>query len=436
MPALRACSALIVCWCFVAGSSRPAAAGVIFAADCSRRAVAEAVGSAFDGDTVTIPAGTCNWTEQLEITKGISLVGVGIDHTVLRDSVPKNGARSSSLVSFNVEQPKTFRLSGLTIRGGTPDPQVFNIGHVTLAGTAKNFRVDHVKFENQQTSGIRIDGDLWGVIDHCIFIAEYKQGVVVAHSSWGGHGYGDGSWAERLYPGSERAVYIEDCEFIEQQEESSSGAFDALNGARVVFRRNRLTNQNGTSHGADSSQRNRGARWLEIYDNTYTFDAQHVVAYVQWIRAGSGVFFNNSITANELNKVVQASNCRDADAGCDNGPTYPPWGACNGSSPYDQNSTSTGYRCVDQPGSGTSNLLTGDPPTPVQWVGNASEPIYVWNNTVGGSPNNNTEASLNVLENRDYFENRAREGYEPYVYPHPLVGPASPSAPQNLRIIR
>jgi len=381
----------------------------------------------------------------LDVTKGISLIGAGIDSTILQDGVPKNGNNGSSLIFFNVTQPRNFRVSSMTIQGltSTPDPSVFNKGHLRLAGTARAFRVDHVSFAAQQTNGIRIEGYLWGVVDHSKFSGDYKQGVVVSHAEWGGNGYGDGSWAEALHPGSEKAVYVEDCDFTELNPSNSSGAIDALDGARVVLRYNTLHNQNGTSHGADSSQRNRGVRWLEVYNNSYAFDSSHSVAYVQWIRGGSGVFFSNNVavpSAGWINKVVQTSNCRDADAGC-GGPSYPPWGACDGSGPYDGNTANQhGYRCVDQPGSGTSSLLSGDPPSPVQPVGNALEPIYVWNNIVDGLPNDSTAGSTNVQGGRDFMVSQPRPDYTAYVYPHPLIAGdgavATPPAPQNLRIIK
>jgi hypothetical protein len=148
--------------------------------------------------------------------------------------------------------------------------------------------------------------------------------------------------------------------------------------------------------------------------------------------------FNNTISApGGLNQVVQASNCRDSDAGCGGGPSYPPWGACNGGSPYDQNA-SGGYRCVDQPGSGTSKLISGDPP-PSGWVGNINEPIYIWNNTASGASRNTTSGSTNVKSGRDYITGTPRPGYVPFTYPHPLTQSsttAPPAAPTNLRVVR
>ena len=425
-----------------AAVTQPAQAAPIVAASCSQTDVGNAVASAAHGDTVSIPGGTCSWTTTLAITKGITLIGAGVGSTVLKDNVSKGDAScrgGGPIMSWTVSAPNTFRISALTIQGIATDPNVCNSGHITLGGSTTTFQVDHIAFTSQQVVAIRVSGSLYGVISQSTFSGNYKQGIVVSHATWaGGINYGDGSWTDQIYWGMEKAVYIEDCGFTELSTNQSAGAIDAFDGARIVFRYNTLHNQNGTSHGADSHQRGRGSRQLEIYNNTYTFDSDHAVAYVQWIRGGTGVVFNNTITTVfGPNSVVQASNCRDGSAGCGGGPSYTPWGACNGTSSYDQNSFG-GYRCVDQPGSGTSNVISAATPSPVAWVGNALDPIYVWNNTVNGSSRNTVSGSTNVQNNRDYFIGMPRPGYVPYTYPHPRRTGATLSAlnsPTNLRAL-
>jgi hypothetical protein len=76
--------------------------------------------------------------------------------------------------------------------------------------------------------------------------------------------------------------------------------------------------------------------------------------------------------------------------------------------PYDQNSATTGYRCVDQPGAGTSNVITdpGGAPGPVAWVGNILDPVYQWLNKINGGLNevgNFGQLSTNVALNRDVY---------------------------------
>ena len=417
-----------------------AEAATITAASCSRTDVGNAVASAADGDTVNIPAGSCSWTTTLPITKGIKLIGAGEGATIFRDNVSKGGSSCSGggpLMDWNVHAPRTLRMSGFTVEGVATDPAVCQRGHLLVNGSAKGIRIDHITIAPAQTASIFIRGDITGVIDHLTFSASFKNAVRVEIPNWQGVGsWGDNSWAQPIQWGTPEAIYVEDSTFTDNSGGGLVGNFiDCFAGGRLVFRHNTVIRGNITSHGADSDQRNRGCRQLEIYENTFTFSAAQGVAFVAWIRGGTGVMFNNTITApGGLNKIVQASNCRDADAGCGGGPSYTPWGACNGSSPFDQNS-SGGYRCVDQPGSGTSRLLSGNPPA-ATWVGNALDPIYVWNNIAGGSSNNVVTGSTNVRNNRDYFMGTPRPGYVPYVYPHPLTQSASgsrPNPPTNLR---
>ena len=422
----------------------PAQAATVSAASCSRTDVGNAVASAANGDTIQIPSGTCNWTTTLTVNKGVTMIGAGPGATVLQDNVSKGGSGCSGggpLMDWNVNSPSAMRISGFTIQGVAGDPSVCQRGHITVEGSTKSMRIDHITVNPAQTVAIYIQGDVWGVIDHMTFTASFKNAVRVEHLNWNGTSgdtWGDQSWAQVLWAGSGEGIFVEDSTFTDTTGGSTVGNFtDCFSGGRMTIRHNTFNAGNLTSHGADSDQRHRGCRWQEIYSNTFNFTGSQGVAFVTWIRGGSGVVFNNTISApGGLNQVVQASNCRDSDAGCGGGPSYTPWGACNGSSRYDQNAIG-GYRCVDQPGSGTSLLISGDPPTS-NWVGNVTEPIYVWNNTVNGAARNNASGSTNVQSGRDYNVGTARPAYTPYTYPHPLAGGAGnpPSSPTNVRIIR
>src|SRR5688500_1533758 len=113
-----------------------------------------------------------------------------------------------------------------------------------------------------------------------------------------------------------------------------------------------------------------------------------------FMRGGTGVIFNNTATGS-WNQRVNFINYRDTGS-------YPPWGKCDGTSPYDQNAIG-GSRCVDQPGAGTSAHLGGVGFPPAQWVGNISDPAYVWGNTGGSYVWGEVSNSLNVGKNRDCY---------------------------------
>lgn len=87
-------------------------------------------------------------------------------------------------------------------------------------------------------------------------------------------------------------------------------------------------------------------------------------------------------------------------------------------SPFDGNTDTTGYPCMDQAGRGKGILISGTVPNgmdgsyetpnpnPPQWAGNESEPNYVWNNRLNGALNAgypSPRTSDVILDNRDYY---------------------------------
>jgi hypothetical protein len=411
------------------------------AASCNTSDVQAAVNAAASGDTVTIPAcSQTNWSSTVTITAGITLQGAGQGQTIIGDNTSKACGGTGPFL-WNVSAPNGFRMTGMTLVLVSNDVAC-QVPHIDVRGSTHSMRIDHITMTNAPSPGIKIIGDVWGVIDHINFSGNFSTGVRVEHVGWNGtsnDNWGDTAWAAPISYGSIQGVYIEDSSFTELGNIASTST-DCYQGGHIIFRHNTVSKQYVGTHGADSDQRHRACRWMEIYNNNFSYPSTiQALGFIAWIRGGTGVFYNNTITApGYSNKIVQASNCRDADAGCGGGPNYTPWGACNGSSPYDQNS-SGGHRCVDQPGSGTSNLLGPDPGgtiTPANtWVGNISDPIYVWNNTLNGSSNNTTTGSTNVIVNRDYYVGTSRPGYTAYTYPHPLQVQATgtaPTAPGNL----
>jgi hypothetical protein len=404
------------------------------AASCSRNDVQAAINASVHGDTVQIPAGVCTWTTMLQVTVGITLRGAGEGVTTIIDNVPKiAGGESTHLLRFVVNAPNNIRLTALSIQGQAEDPQVFNLGHIVIAGTMTAFRVDHITVTNPQTAWIRTAGCVYGLIDHITYNGEYHV-LSARHTGCGNSDWGDGSWATPIDWGGPKAIYVENSTFISPETTSVTNFFDGHEGQRVVIRHNQLSMGNVTSHGADSGQRQRGSRHMEVYNNTFSFLPDMAVDFVIWIRGGTGVVFNNTVTVpGGVNSLVKMDNCRDSDAGCTGGQhSFPPWGACNGLSPYDQNSVGgTGYRCVDQPGSGTSNNLGGLLNPIAQWVGNILDPIYIWNNTTSEVPSVGIDAATeHVQPNRDYYVGTARPGYTPYTYPHTLTE-TTPPVPGN-----
>src|SRR4029453_1145448 len=74
---------LVLCLFLLLAFVLPVDAATINATGCTRDLVAAAVTQAVDGDTVTIPAGTCSWTTNLTVDKAITIQGAGIGQTTL-----------------------------------------------------------------------------------------------------------------------------------------------------------------------------------------------------------------------------------------------------------------------------------------------------------------------------------------------------------------
>jgi hypothetical protein len=423
---------------------KEAKANTVSAASCNVSDVQVAIGSAAEGDTVLVPAGTCTWTSTVSVNNGITVQGAGEGVTIIQDNVYKGGSTCTGggpLISWSVNAPNSFRMTGMTIVGVATDPGVCQRGHIYVTGSTHLMQIDHITINPAQTAAIRIVGDIWGVINHYTMVGDFVNGVRVEAPDWNGtsnDSWGDQSWYQAIQYGSGQGIYIETSSFTNTDSTFIGGATDCFSGGRLVFRYNTVSMYNNQSHGADSDQRHRACRWQEIYNNTYTYSSINNLAFISWIRGGTGVFYNNTITApGYSNKIVQVVDCRDASASCGGGPNYTPWGACNGTSPYDQDS-SGGYRCVDQPGAGTSNLLgpdlSGTTITPANtWVQNILDPVYVWGNTLNGLSNNTTSGSTNVASNRDYYVGVARPDYTPYTYPYPLTQNQAPAPPTNLQ---
>jgi len=344
----------------------------------SRDDVQAAIDAAKDGDTVRIPAGTFVWTKAIRIgtdkdvggkwtivgQKHLTIQGAGIDRTIIVDEVPRhpNGIDDALFVIHTLEG-KPFRLTGMTLRGGATETGW--AGAVQIRGTSKRVRVDRLKFDHVQARGLHIDGEIYGVVDHCEFvIGAWLQAIWVGHSAWGGRTYGDGSWASPLALGTEKAIFIEDNIFRAEGAGSATATVDSWMGGRWVFRHNRVVNMTIGNHGTESSGRWRGCFSMEIYRNVFERPDPKHWATVGGSRSGTAVIFENTVTG-PYDGFFPLDNYREWHA-------FPPWGACDGTGPYDLNDGVV-YDEGTHAGADGAPVLTaaGKRWTPNQWVGHA-----------------------------------------------------------------
>lgn len=387
-------------------------------------------------DTIIFPSGTCTISTQIVInSKYLFLKGKGFDSTKFIHKV-ENG------VCFQVKSDgiNTIRMSNIRFVGPSSAH-----GFININGSGDGFRIDHCIFDSISTGraiviNANIDGRLFGVIDHCIFIEKNKnamQGISV-------FGAADLSWKLPLELGKESAVCIEDCSY--NYNFPNDGALDAYRGARYVVRYCYINNTFIGHHGLDSDVRS--AFSYELYNNQFRSLTENNIYTFFRSRGGTGVVFNNygygkyagGIQINYY-RSCQCENsdldsCHVACPDCHN--LCPSYGRCNGSNPLDGNEDSTGWPCKDQIGRST------DLPNGKQTYA----PMYAWNNYLNGvnisivvaDPFGCSAPSMDdhLKENRDYF-NKRHPTYQPLRYPHPLVTndfSTSEQKPSGIRIIQ
>jgi hypothetical protein len=273
-------------------------AAVITAASVSLTDVTTAITLAADGDTVVVPAGTATWSSTVLVTKGITIQGATTVDTsgtglgsVNDQTIIVDGGSIGNIITGTFTPAQSFRLTGFTFRNGT-GTTFHNIG-IAVTGTCPSVHIDHCHFDHlYRVDQFSVSGWIYGVIDHCRW--DSVNGAVnihIAHDTWNNTKYGDGSWADLPYFGSEKFFFIEDN--VMNTLAGVNGNVDCNQGGRYVERYNKLFNSCPATHGNDSGGRARSSRVLEFYNNTinYTF---------AWpgnqIRGGTAVVHHNTLT--------------------------------------------------------------------------------------------------------------------------------------------
>jgi hypothetical protein len=418
------------------GFTTRAYAATVTAASCSQSAITAALATAANGDTVLVPAGTCEWTSQLVVTnKAVTIQGAGIGKTIIVDSVAlTSSAVASRLVTLEPGPNQAVRFSGFEFRQGART-QSFGerIAMVGSYSDARTVRVDNSKFDHLAGEAI-IAFNVRGVIDHNVYIGTPTNRFLNVWSpNYNGGVYGDGNWAAPAGWGSADFTFIEDN--VMSYDGTSNYAFiDAFAGARFVFRNNTVTCGWVEAHGTESTGRFRGTRAVEVYNNTFVSGVCSG-DYVTNLRSGSMLVWGNRITGYLPHPRFELANYR-------NGQGFAPWGMADGSNALDRNVAGVLNEALDQPGKGAGGLLTGDTPVypwPAGSNNQADEPCYEWDNLANGADMGFEPGASTIRVNEHFFVNTPAPGYTPYAYPHPLVSgapapPLSPSAPTNLRI--
>jgi hypothetical protein len=266
---------------------------------------------------------------------------------------------------------------------------------------------------------IAVWGGVTGVIDHNYFDSEVGNGPFGVYLQ-NGTGTGDAAWNSPNDFGTDKFIFIEDNRW-------RNGYLGDANtgGQRFVYRYNTAVIQANDSvptvgyvanHGLTSG-RNRSTRAFEYYGNNFSALAPGLNKSPFPVNGGTGLVWGNTIS--QYRYVTALGYTRKDNA------TYPynsppfGWGNCNGTSGtmWDGTDSPGAYPCLDQPGRGQGDLLSGLFPSimntrtgSVSYVQQALSPIYVWANTLipaGYSPIYIVQVSAPsalVQTNRDYYQ--------------------------------
>jgi hypothetical protein len=364
------------------------------ASSCKISDVERAVNQANPGDTVGIPAGTCIWTRTLTVSSAVNILGPADGTAVIVDNVDRSRCSDHPALFINISANLPWRLANLTIQGGADDHGGCSES-IKVLTNSHAFRMDHLIFNNMTTTGIKIDGDAWGLVDHATFNGNHRRGVLIHHTSWGQvGGWGDNSWAQPDTMGTNQAVFVEDSTFnIEHS--SGVGSVACEYGGRCVARYNKLPFL-GT-HGTDSNERQRSLRQFEVYDNVIN-DNGSTVSQAMQLRGGTALFFNNTIepTARGSYKgILPLEIYREVDA-------WTPWGpvsnankgGCDGTGPFDNNDGVVYDSGTYNGTNGTRDTLTDTTKhwSTNQWIGYSvrNDATHPW----GASIESNTSTTI------------------------------------------
>ena len=331
-------------------------------------------------------------------------------------------ANDPPLLSITTVAGASFRLTGITIRGngGTQTYQ----GAINIYGSSQAVRVDHNDLINNNALTLNIESaSQSGVVDHNI-LSQPNAGVLfktdgATPNDWAGMI----PWSQATNLGAGSGIYFEDNKII-------GGSSDCDHGGRFVQRFNSFIAESGTAQfflvhpTAPPGGPLRGCRAWEVYGNTIDTNG-HYTFSAWFLSSGTGVDWGNSSTStgggNLDNWFTLLSMRRNRNTYAQTAVPYG-WGYCgtsyNGTgSAWDQNTGTSGYRCLDQPGTGQSDLLTAGPASSpysfpnvvdtvtgtITWPHQASEPIYSWMDTSSTGNWVNNENSDTLFQNSDFY---------------------------------
>jgi hypothetical protein len=402
--------------------------------------------------TVVIPDGTYTWSGNLTITHALTLAGADASGVTIRNNnatsdmidatASANGhvniywlnfvdvAQNGGGVGFTLNVDRTDFVNGALVNSPYTvmvHDCTFNNGNVFTYMVSCG--ANGIIFWNDTFIGDGSAG-LTGITFTC-----RKYGYTAVWNAPDSFGINDTTGLANSY--------IEDCTFYD----ASTAACNADDNSKVVWRYNKMSNCTWTGHGQESSIF--GSREWEIYNNDFIYSssgtgpsgAQYPLNMYSWafIRGGTGVVTQNQMDDLPYHQtgitltVFSITNGINDGAGGEFCPIQYPAPHQTG---WSWSASSSAYWGMGDD-TNPSQLVGGQSPGHFSPDGTGAvlDPVYIWNNTGGEttdtnyvrtetySPDNcgNNESIANFLQqNRDYYVNVSKPGWEQYTYPHPL----------------
>jgi hypothetical protein len=424
---------LIVSFLFLCLSVAPVFGATRTAASLSSADVQTALNLAEAGDTVALPAGSTGWSSGVSRTvpANVTIQGAGTtatgggDQTVITD----NYASGQPLLNLGVSSTGVFRLTGITFQSGTGTTK--DNGTISISGPG-TVRIDHCRLIASSTANYKMIAfwsGVFGVLDHCILDFTGTDALYFYNGRCGsGDWMGNLEWSLPTAFGSTNYFYIED-NIINGDVSSgtySSRIFDGFTAAKVVVRFNNVSQTVlGETHATGHAPDDRGLRSQEIYCNKVTSSLARDPNYTA-LDMGNGTTLLWGNTWDQVYKNIylfkqtRKNNTTYGQTATPNGWGYSGTEFNGTGSMWDGGTalgtdTTLGYPCLDQPGRGQGDLITGGFPNKVNsttgtiyWPNQALEPIYIWNNTGSivsgwGGYFISNDSGDRVVANRDYY---------------------------------
>ena len=220
-----------------------ASAATVSATSCAQANVQSAVNSAADGDTVSVPAGSCSWSGTISWSnKNVSVIGAGKDVTNISCSACFIATSTAADSKYS-----KFRISGMTLNGSGTGPLIKINDNVSTPHAG--WRVDHVKlsYPTGNGYGIFVAGATWGLIDHNDFNLGNMLNIINVgqmSTEWpatAAKPYGGYLMSLPLDMGTANALYIENNTFLSTAPGGCAAYDTSSGGGRAVFRYNTVT---------------------------------------------------------------------------------------------------------------------------------------------------------------------------------------------------